>query len=234
MNNGMDWLIFLVVLGIFIFWFIWRGKQANEVEWDSPTINVIDGWMRIYCRKFQRLQSDPLELPENGGVLVVCNHVSGLEPLIKLTACKRPIRYLVATEDYHTPVVHWLLKGVGCIPVDRSGKPEVAFRAAIRALKDGEAIGIYPHGGFCLDDQQKAVKGGVLRLAKLTGARIIPTRVTGIRRPGNSYIPMFLRGNVKLQVFPTLDEDFLERPDAKQQLGDLLLGKIPAIEKAQD
>jgi Ribonuclease G/E len=35
---------------------------------------------------------------------------------------------------------------------------------------------------------------------------------------------------VKLQVFPTLDEHFAERPDAKQQLGDLILGKIPAIE----
>lgn len=230
----MDSIIILLVFGIIVFWLVWKGKQANEVDWESFTINVIDGWMRIYCRKFHRLKSDPLELPESGGVLVVSNHVSGLEPLIKLTACRRPLRYLIATEEYHLPLLHWLLKGVGCIPVERSGRPEIAFRAAIKALKEGEALGIYPHGGFCLDDEDKVIKGGVLRLAKLTGARIIPTRVTGIRKEGNSFIPLFLRGNVKLQVFPTLENDFVERADAKKQLGDLLLGKISAIEKAVD
>ena len=226
----MEWLIGITLITLVIVALAVIGLRANEVEWDSRAINIIDGWMRIYCRKFHRLEHDPFDLPEEGGVIVVCNHVSGLEPLIKLTACKRPLRYLVAKEEYDIPILHRLLKGVGCIPVERTTRPEVAFRAAIKALKQGEAIGIYPHGGFCLDDQDKAVKGGVFRLAKLTGAKIIPTRVTGIRKPGNSFIPLFLRGRVKMQVFQTLDADFSERADAKQQLGDLLLGKKSAIE----
>lgn len=234
----MDWIIYISILVVLYFcwrWLVKRGKEANEVDWGSNAINIIDGWMRIYCRRYQRLDADSLDLPEDGGVLVVCNHVSGLEPLIKLTACKRPLRYMIAKEEYETPVLHWLLKGVGCIPVERTGRPEIAFRAAIKALNDGEAIGVYPHGTFCLDDEEKAmIKGGVLRLSKLTGARIIPTRVTGIRKPGNSYIPMFLRGKVRLQVFPMLDADFVDRPDAKKQLGDLLLGRIEAIENSTD
>ena len=230
----MDWLIGLAIFILVLTLIVIIGKRANVADWDSSVINVIDGWMRIYCRRYHRLEHDPLELPEEGGVLVVSNHVSGLEPLIKLTACKRPLRYLIAKEEYDIPILHYLLRGVGCIPVERTTRPEIAFRAAIKALKNGEAIAIYPHGGFCLDDEDKAVKGGVLRLAKLTGAKIVPTRVTGIRKPGNSFIPLFLRGRVKLQVFPTLDVDFAERPDAKQQLGDLLLGKIPAIENSSD
>ncbi len=230
----MDTLLIVAIATFTIIWIIWKGKQANQVDWESSTINVIDGWMRIYCRRFHRLKSDPLPLPDSGGVLIVCNHVSGLEPLIKLTACNRPIRYLIATEEYHTPGLHWLLRGVGCIPVERSGRPEIAFRAAIKALKEGEVIGIYPHGGFCLDNEDKIIKGGVLRLAKLTGAQIIPTRVTGIKSPGNSFLPLFKRGSVRLQVFPTLGPEFIERPDAKKQLGALLLGKIPAIENITD
>ena len=82
----MEWLISSVLLIIIFVWFIRKGQKANEVDWGSATINIIDGWMRIYCRRFQRLRSDPFELPQKGGVIVVCNHVSGLEPLIKLTA----------------------------------------------------------------------------------------------------------------------------------------------------
>lgn len=173
----MDWLVGLGILVLVILLIVVIGKRANVADWESPIINVIDGWMRIYCRNYHRLEHEPLELPQQGGVLVVSNHVSGLEPLIKLTACNRPLRYLIAKEEYDIPVLHHLLKGVGCIPVERTRRPEIAFRAAIKALKNGEALGIYPHGGFCLDHEDKAVKAGVLRLAKLTGAKIIPTRV---------------------------------------------------------
>ena len=224
----------LVVIGfvILILWLIKKGKTANEIDWGSPSINVIDGLMRLYCRSFQRLQADPLELPKEGGVLVVCNHITGLDPLIKLTACKRPLRYLIAKEEYDRPILHRLYKGVGCIPVERTGRPEIAFRAAIKALKNGEAIALYPHGGIHADDWgHRTIKAGVFRLSDLTDAEIIPTRLTGIRRPGSSFSPLFLRGNVKLQVFPKLEKGFSKRPDAKQQLGDLLLGRIPAIEK---
>ena len=232
----MDWILHIgIVVVVYACWrwLVSIGKAANEADWDSNAINIIDGWMRVYCRRFHRLKADPLILPENGGVIVVCNHVSGLEPLIKLTACKRPLRFMIAKEEYEAPVINRLFRGIGAIPVERTGRPEVSFRAAIKALKDGEALGVYPHGGFCLDDEDKVIKGGVLRLSKLTAAKIIPTRATGICKPGNSYIPLFLRGRVRLQVFPALDADFADRPDAKKQLGDLLLGRIEAIENTE-
>lgn len=228
----MDTLIILFILLSGFWWLVRIGRKANVADWDSATINVIDGWMRIYCRRFHRLKYDELVLPESGGVLVVCNHITGLDPLVKLTACKRPLRYMIAAEEYNRPVLNWLFKGVGCIPVERTGRPEIAFRAAIKALQAGEAVALYPHGGMHADDWgHKPLKGGVFRLAELTNSNIIPCRLTGIRKPGSSFIPLFLRGTVRLQVFPTLPADFGQNPDARQQLGDLLLGKIPAIEK---
>jgi len=226
-------IIALLLLGFY--WLIQIGRKANEADWGHSKINVLDGWMRIYCRRFHRLECDELVLPDTGGALVVCNHITGLDPLIKLTACKRPLRYMIAAEEYNRPGLNWLFKGVGCIPVERTRRPEIAFRAAIKALKEGEAVAIYPHGGIHADDWgHRNVKSGVFRLAELTNTQIIPCRLTGIRKPGLSFIPLFLRGRVRLQVFPALPPDFGKQANANQQLGDLLLGRIPAIEKPEE
>ena len=227
-------MIELIIISVFIILFIYavyKGLQANKADWKHPVVNCIDGWMRIYCRRFQRLQFDSLNIPDEGSVLVVCNHVSGLDPMVLLTACERPLRFMIAKEEYYRPILHSLFKHMGCIPVERSGKPEIAFRQTINALKKGEAVALFPHGGIHTDEEvHKPIKAGVLKLAQLTNSAIIPARLTGIRREGDSFIPLFLRSHVRLQVFKHLSPDFIERKNAKKDLGDLLLGKISSIE----
>jgi len=224
----------VIIASVFMLLFTYavhKGFQANKVDWKHPVVNCIDGWMRIYCIRFQRLQYDSLNIPDEGSVLVVCNHVSGLDPMILLTACERPLRFMIAKEEYHRPVLHYLFRLLGCIPVERNGKPEVAFRQAIKTLKDGEAVALFPHGAIHTDDEvHKPIKAGVLKLAKITGSSIIPARLTGIRKEGNSFIPLFLRGRVRLQVFKHLSPHYIEHKNAKKDLGDLLLGKISSIE----
>ncbi len=226
--------LLFILMGLFTLLTIYairKGFQANKVDWGHSVVNCIDGWMRIYSRRFHKFQHDEMNIPQQGGVLVVCNHVSGLEPLLLLSACKRPLRFMVAVEEYNRPVLRHLLRIVGCIPVERQGRPEIAFRAAIQALENGEAIALFPHGGIQTDNcAHRPIKRGVLKLAQLTKSKIIPTRVTGIRKPGNSFIPLFLRSHIRLQVFPHLPNNFIEHTDAKNLLGDLLLGKISSIE----
>ena len=224
-------LLMLLFITVFIVYIIRKGLQANKADWEHPVVNCIDGWMRIYCRRFQRLNYDKLDIPEQGSVLIVCNHVSGLDPLVLLTACERPLRFMIAAEEYHRPVLHSLFRLLGCIPVERKGKPEVAFRKTIQKLKDGEAVALYPHGGIHTDDEvHKPIKKGVLKLAAMTNSEILPTRLTGIRREGHSFSPLFLRGNVRLQVFDRLPANYIEKEGAAKDLGDLLLGKISSIE----
>ncbi len=228
----IEFIIIFIFLSFLITYLIRLGHRENKVDWGHPTVNCIDGLMRIYCMKFHRLKFDALNLPKDGSVLVVCNHVSGLDPMILLTACDRPLRFMIAAEEYNRPVLNRLFKAVGCIPVERTGKPEIAFRNTIATLKKGEAVALYPHGGMLTDSApHKPIKRGVFRLAQLTNSIIIPARMTGIRKEGNSFIPLFLRGTVRLKVFEHLDSNFIKRDDARKQLDDLLLGKIPAIEK---
>lgn len=224
-------LIILAVITLLIIYAIRKGFQANEVDWNHSAINCLDGWMRIYSRRFQRFKHDDMQIPESGGVLVVCNHLSGVDPIALLSACKRPLRFMIATEEYNRPILNSVCKIIGCIPVERQARPEVAFRAAIKALENGEAIALFPHGGIHTDTcGHRPIKRGVLKLAQITNSKIIPTRLTGIRKPGNSFLPLFLRGNVRLEVFEHLSPDFIHQENAKQDLGDLLIGKISRIE----
>jgi 1-acyl-sn-glycerol-3-phosphate acyltransferase len=64
--------------------------------------------------------------------------MSSLDPFLLLTACKRPLRFLVASEEYERPILNWLFIASGCIPVDRVGRPEKALREAFRALQQCE------------------------------------------------------------------------------------------------
>lgn len=230
-NSIVITIILLAFFVLFIVYIVRKGLQANKADWEHPVVNCIDGWMRIYCKRFQRLKYDRLEIPEKGSVLVVCNHVSGLDPMVLLTACERPLRFMIAAEEYHRPVLHYLFRLLGCIPVERKGKPEVAFRKTIQTLKKGEAVALFPHGGIHTDDDvHKPIKKGVLKLAALTNSEIVPARLTGIRREGHSFSPLFLRGNVRLQVFDKLPADYIDNENAAKDLGDLLLGKTSSIE----
>lgn len=199
-------LIIILIVLIILIALIRLGESANEVDWGHPWLNRIDGLNRILCRRFHRLQHNDIALPETGGALLVCNHISGLDPLLMIAACKRPLRFLIAREQYERFGLHWLLKGVGCIPVDRTGRPEQALREALRVLQQGEVVALFPHGRIHLDsDPPRRLKGGVIWLAKQTGAPIFPMRLTDVCGEGRTVSAVFMPSRARLQGFTALD-----------------------------
>src|SRR5688500_11612253 len=97
-----------------------RLERANKADWGNKWLNRLDGLNRIFCRRFHRLRHGKLSLPEEGGALLASNHVSGLVPLLLIAASRRPLRFMIAREEYERWWLKWLLRAVGCIPVERS------------------------------------------------------------------------------------------------------------------
>ncbi len=131
-----------------------------------------------YVRLFHRLESslgarDPL--PPDGPVLVVANHQSGVDPFFVAVLTGRPVHFLMAREYYEIPVLRWLFKGLGCIPVNRDGNDLGATKAALGLLRAGKVVGIFPQGGIreASDDLGEG-KSGVALLALKTGASVVP------------------------------------------------------------
>ena len=222
----------LVLIGVIplIGLLILAGLRANEVDWGYWWLNAIDGLARRFVRRYHRLGRARLHLPD-GGALVAANHVSGLDPLLLVAACRRPLRFLIAEEEYNRCGLRWIFRAAGCIPVDRGGRTDAAFRAAVRALKAGEVVALFPHGRIHLDAQAEArVKPGVLRLAQLANCPIVPARIEGIAGAGTVFNCLFLRSDATLTDFPILPAAAAHGPDMRQQLGELLLGRRRALE----
>jgi len=192
------WIVLLGTLALLVL-AIRAGRRACEADWGGPFLNWLDGINRIFCRRFHRLEADPVPLPERGPALVVANHLSGLDPLLMVAACRRPLRFVIAEEEYRRPGLHRLFAAIGCIPVERSRHPHLALRAARRALEEGEVVALFPQGRIDVEeDPERPLKGGIVWLSASTGSPVQPLRVTGIRGRGQTLLAVFRRSRARI------------------------------------
>ncbi|MEW6353838.1 MAG: lysophospholipid acyltransferase family protein [Pseudomonadota bacterium] len=211
-----------------ILWYLWRRacracEAANEADWGGKWLNRLDGLNRLFCRRYHRLRAAPIPLPAQGAALVAANHVSGLDPMLMIAAARRPLRFMIAREEYERFGLTWLFRAIGCIPVEREHHPEQALRHALRVLQQGEVVAIFPHGRIHLDgDPPRRLKAGVAKLARMTGCAIYPVRIDGVRGQGHTLLAVALRSRARLHSFEPLDCTNREVDDCLARLAPLL------------
>ena len=143
----------------------------------GTTYRILDRLNRLICRVlYQVTPQSPSPLPQNGPVLLVSDHSSYSDPMLLAATANRPIIFLTAREVYQRRDLRWLCKIAHYIPINR-GTPDVgAVRAMLRALRQGEVVGIFPEGGI---DQHREESGhlGIGYLALKTGAPVVPASI---------------------------------------------------------
>ncbi len=127
-------------------------------------------------------------VPREGGLLIVCNHISFLDPPLIGAVMPRPVEFMTMVELFRKPWLARLLRTVGCFPVDRSRIDHGAAREAIRRLRAGRCVVIFPEGGIRLAEQsvlggEPIFKPGAGSIALLGGAAILPVIVRDTRKP---------------------------------------------------
>ncbi len=211
----------------------WWGRRlkhaadaARIADWGRGWLNTLDGLNRLFCRRYHRLRLHRLRLPKTGAALVVANHVSGLDPLLMLAVSPRPLRFIIAREQYDRWWLRWLFQAVGCIPVERRASAHAALSAARRALAAGEVVALFPFGGIHLEHETPArPRRGIVHLAKASGAPVYALRLTGIRGQGRTLSAVFERSRARVTRHPALYYDE-RKPDALQsELTARLTGK---------
>ena len=223
------WIAGLSLLG----WYLWRAlirtcERASVADWGGKWLNRLDGLNRLFCRKFHRLRHDPLPLPAAGPAIVVANHLSGLDPLIMCAAANRPLRFMIAREEYDRWWLKWLFMGIGCIPVERSANPRAALSAARRALELGEVVALFPHGRIYLDEPPTPeLKRGVAHLASLADVPVFPMRIDGIRGRGLTVVAVFLRSRALIRCFAPLWFKGRTVDEAMGELARLISARVP-------
>jgi 1-acyl-sn-glycerol-3-phosphate acyltransferase len=132
----------------------------------------------------------PIRLPRRGGAILVCNHTSGLDPLLIQSVSRRLIVWMMASEYYEIKWLVPLFDLLEVIPVDR-GKPDAAStRAALRALANGQVLGVFPEGRIETSRELLPFHTGIALLAMRSGVPIYPAYLDGTQR-GKEMGPAF-------------------------------------------
>ena len=107
-------------------------------------------------------------IPAQGAAVLVCNHVSFIDPVLLMAASSRPIYFLMDHRIFKMPVLGWLFRLARAIPVaPRAEDPaayEAAFEAAAQVLRNGDLLAIFPEGGITHDGQLQPFKGGIMKI----------------------------------------------------------------------
>lgn len=163
-----------------------------------PVIVVIKTLWRYLGLKFDF--SGEENIPRKDGAILAINHVSYLDFAITGTAALptgRLVRFMAKKEIFNNKLAGPLMRGMHHINVDRSSG-SASFVAALRALKAGEIVGIFPEGTTSTSFEIKELKSGAVRLAMGAGVPIIPTIIWGSQRIWTKGI----KRNLKRNNFP--------------------------------
>jgi 1-acyl-sn-glycerol-3-phosphate acyltransferase len=132
-------------------------------------------------------------VPQAGGVVMAANHVGWLDGPLLAICSPRPVHALTKQEMFGGPL-GWFLLAAGQIPLDRENVDLRAIRAAVRALEDGLAVGVFPEGARGAGDMVSP-RSGAAYLALVTGAPVVPVSFLGTRMPGGHDGSIPPRGN---------------------------------------
>ncbi|HWI44061.1 MAG TPA: lysophospholipid acyltransferase family protein [Nocardioides sp.] len=133
-------------------------------------------------RRYDVRVHHPERFPATGPVVVVANHIGIVDgPLLAIFA-PRPVHALTKIEMF-TGVLGTFLRLAGQVPVDRWNVDARAVRTALRVLREGGVVGVFPEGRRGAGDLTR-FRTGAAYLALVTGATVVPVTVLGTREPG--------------------------------------------------
>ena len=136
--------------------------------------------IRIYTKILYRVKVVGTEnIPLEGPVIYCGNHRTFVDPQLIVVTAKRHVRFLAKDELGKNPLFNILGNLFGVIRVKRDSKDITALKEAIKALKHGEAIALFPEGTRNGLEKGEKVKDGAAFFAIRTGAKVLPIGITG-------------------------------------------------------
>jgi 1-acyl-sn-glycerol-3-phosphate acyltransferase len=172
------------------------------------SVRALKAFDVLFARCYHRVTVEsPPRLPRAGAAILVCNHTSGLDPLLIQSVCRRVIVWMMAKEYYDITAIGWVFRAVDAIPVERSGRDLSSTRQALRALADGRVLGIFPEGKIETSRELLPFQTGVAMMAIKTDVPVYPAYLDGTQR-GKEMLPAILVPNrATLRFGPPVEFD---------------------------
>lgn len=181
----------------------------------------------VVMRIFFRVECINVEnIPQESGVVLAANHRSNRDPVMIGITCKRNLRFMAKAELFKRPLFGWLIRHLGAFPISRGTRDVSSLKTALKILKNGEAMVIFPEGSrIRKGKQQVKAKPGAVLLACHAEVPIVPVCISGEYRWTNKI-------TVTYGEPITFEEYYGKKVDAQtvQALADEVLDKVRGLQ----
>jgi 1-acyl-sn-glycerol-3-phosphate acyltransferase len=228
--------VLLLTLSALMLALPWALMPARRLEPEVHGRLKLLWWLNVaYCSFMHRLESNgPAPLPEQGPAILIANHTCGADNLILQAGCHRVLGFLIAKEFYDYWLCRPFCRILNCIPVNRNGRDLSATRAALRALKQGRVVPIFPEGTIHPTSGREIGEGkpGAAFIALHARVPVIPAYIRGTPITDVALRALITPSDARVVYGPPIDlsRDFPpDRPIDKEALAeatDRLMGAI--------
>ncbi|MGB3189907.1 MAG: lysophospholipid acyltransferase family protein [Limnoraphis sp.] len=153
-----------------------REPVENLILYSLLKYSVVNPLFRVYFRgKVQNTE----RVPRQGKLIVVSNHASDFDPPFLSICMRRPVAFMAKEELFDVPVLKDAIRLYGAYPVKRGSADRSAIRAALAALEQGWAVGLFLEGTRTLDGRIHSPKLGAAMIAAKANAPLLPVCLWG-------------------------------------------------------
>ncbi len=161
------------------------------------------------------------------GVIVAANHQSYIDPvLVQFAALPGQITFLMTEAFFDIPVATFYFRAAGARPIREGGPSVGAMRTALQVLGEGRTICMFPEGGITRDGRMREGQRGVARLARRTGATVVPMGIRGTMHVISPAQPMPRLHPVEIRIGEPMLYDESEDREGEQRFTDRLMAEI--------
>lgn len=140
------------------------------------------GVLNVIRHYFCSLRVEGVEnVPEEGGVVLACNHPGGVDSFALGLSCPRQVYYMAKRELFNVhPVLTYLLYRIGAFPINRGASDTAAIEYSIKLVQAGRVLGMFPEGTRNRGKPLRRGKSGAVRIAIEASAPVVPVVVLGV------------------------------------------------------
>ncbi len=205
--GGLALLVVACAVVAVAFGFLIAPRMGRPLAYGGA-VGVIEALGRPFLRIVHRAKYvgfDEAALPK-GGFIIVANHGSGIDALLLQFALHRPVRFMMAADQMAAAGAR-LWKALAVLPVRYGPEDAGVLRQAIRHVKDGGIVGIFPEQGIAKDARTiEAFAEGAGAVVALTRAPVVLCWIHGPRTIGSAIVDPFVpRGRAIIEVVGVYD-----------------------------
>jgi 1-acyl-sn-glycerol-3-phosphate acyltransferase len=173
--------------------------------------------VRLAARALFRIQFVGAEhVPSAGPVVLVPNHVSFMDPVLVNIPIHRPLHFMTLEPFFRKPGLGALIRWCRAFPVREDEADRQAVRTAIRILRAGEPLVIFPEGGRSRDGRLQPFRSGTFGIALHAEAPVVPITIAGAFEAWPAHRRLPRPGRITITYHAPVDEKNLP-PDADRR-----------------